>query len=95
MVTFWLKDPRHYSISTPAEEEIPTTASTIHLITLKHTKQAANLDNCLLTLADGHDHVMKAMIGELRDIVDSGYVQTFPHILAFGKLSMKPTGKGE
>ena len=30
---------------------------------------------------------MKAMAKELRDIVDSGYVQTFPHILAFGKLS--------
>ena len=73
MVTFWLKDPRHYSISTPAEEKISTTASTIHLITLKHTKQAAKLDNCLLTLADGHDHVMKAMIGELRDIADAGY----------------------
>ena len=40
-------------------------------------KVANNLDNCLLTLADGHDHVMKAMIGELRDIVDSGYVKTF------------------
>ena len=54
-----------------------------------YDKVANNLDNCLLTLADGHDHVMKAMIGELRDIVDSGYVQTFPHILAFGKLSIQ------
>ena len=52
-------------------------------------KVANNLDNCLLTLADGHDHVMKAMIGELRNIVDSGYVETFPHMLAFGKISIQ------
>jgi len=50
---------------------------------------ANNLDDCLLTLADGQNHVMKAMFWELREIVDNGYAQTFPHILASGKLSIQ------
>ena len=33
------------------------------------------LDDCLVMLADGHDQVMNAMIKELRDIVNSGYVK--------------------
>ena len=44
-------------------------------------KVANKLDDCLLMLADGHDHVMEVMIEELRDIVNSGYVRgdTEPH----------------
>ena len=38
-------------------------------------KVANKLDECLLMLADGHDHVMEVMIEELRDIVNSGYVR--------------------
>ena len=61
----------------------------MHQQRLLYGRVANNLDDCLLTLADGQNHVMKAMVWELREIVDNGYAQTFPHMLEFGKLSIQ------